>query len=210
MTNETSTNILGAQKWLMKGRVVIACNCEVGCPCNVNGRPTSGDCEGGWTWRIESGSYGETRLNGLHLGLYADWPAAIHEGNGVGIALIDEVADEGQRAALRALVTGEAGGPWGIFRKTLTTLHGPSYVRFKSEFADTPRLRAGDVVELATEYIRNPVTGATIHPRFVLPEGLVVKDAALVRSSRFTVKDEIAYDHSGRYAAFAFFEYFGQ
>ena len=66
-----------------------------------------------------------------------------------------------------------------------------------------------DVLELETEYITNPVTGATIHPRVVLPEGLVVKDAALVRSARFLLNGKVAYDHSGNYAAFGFFEYFG-
>ncbi len=30
-----------------------------------------------------------------------------------------------------------------------------------------------------------------------------------MRSSRFAVKDKVAYDHSGRYAAFAFFGYAG-
>jgi len=196
-------------KWTAKGRVAIACNCEVGCPCNVNGQPTHGHCEGGWVWRIEAGAYGTTRLDDLHLGLFADWPAAIHEGNGVAVAYIDERADEAQRAALGALVLGEAGGPWGIFRKTFTTLHGPSFQAFESTFGDATRVRVGTVMDLETEYIPNPVTGATIHPRIVLPEGLVVKDAALVRSKRFRLKDMVAYDHSGNYAALGFFEYFG-
>jgi len=195
--------------WNVKGRIVIACSCEVGCPCNVNGRPTLGHCEGGWTWWIEAGKYGELDVSGLHLGLYADWPAAIHEGNGVATALVDERASDAQRGALGAMVVGDAGGPWAIFRKTFTALHGPAYVRYESDFADVPRVRAGDKVEVTTEYIKNPVTGATIHPRLVLPEGLLVKDAALVRSIRFSVKDKIAYEHSGRYAAFGFYEYYG-
>jgi len=195
--------------WNVKGRIVIACNCEVGCPCNVNGRPTLGHCEGGWTWWIEAGKYGELDVSGLHLGLYADWPAAIHEGNGVATALVDERASDAQRGALAGMVVGEAGGPWAIFRKTFTAVHGPAYVRYESDFADVPRVRAGDKVEVTTEYIKNPVTGATIHPRLVLPEGLLVKDAALVRSIKFSVKDKIAYEHSGRYAAFGFYEYYG-
>jgi len=198
-----------ALKWTAKGRVAIACNCEVGCPCNVNGQPTHGHCEGGWVWRIEAGTYGTTRLEGLHLGLFADWPAAIHEGNGVAIAYIDERADETQRAALRALVLGEAGGPWGVFRKTFTTLHGPSFQAFESDLGEGAQVRMGSILDLETEYIPNPVTGATIHPRIVLPEGLVVKDAALLRSKRFRLKDTVAYDHSGNYAALGFFEYFG-
>ena len=73
-----------------------------------------------------------------------------------------------------------------------------------------PRVRAGDALEIETEYIRNPVTKETIHPRLALPEGLVVKDAALVGSKRFVFNaDKVRYDHSGRYAAFGFFQYFG-
>jgi hypothetical protein len=43
-----------------------------------------------------------------------------------------------------------------------------------------------------------------------MPEGLLVKDIALVGSKRFKLNaDKVRYDHSGRYAAFGFFQYFG-
>jgi len=197
--------------WMMKGQVVISCNCDYGCPCNVNGRPTSGKCEGGWTWHVEQGSYGDLRLDGLNIGLYANWPAAIHEGNGIATCLVDERADEQQRTALRGLLEGTGGGPWAIFRKTFSELHGPRYVRYDVD-AEThlPRVRAEGALAVETEYIRNPVTKETIHPRVVLPEGLVVKEAALVGTKEFTVTDDhVNYDHSGRYGAFGFFQYFG-
>ena len=197
--------------WNMKGTLVIACNCDYGCPCNVNGRPTTGKCEGGWTWQLEQGIYGDVKLTGLCVGLYANWPAAIHEGNGVATTLIDERADTAQRDALRALVEGRSGGPWAIFRKTFTELHGPNFVPYKVDAEGRlPHVRAGDALEIETEYIRNPVTKETIHPRLALPEGLVVKDCALVASTRFKFNaDKVRYDHSGRYAAFGFFQYFG-
>ena len=197
--------------WMMKGQVVVSCNCDYGCPCNVNGRPSTGKCEGGWTWHIEQGADGDVRLDGLNIGLYCNWPAAIHEGNGVATYLIDERADEPQRAALRVLLEGNAGGPWGIFRRTFSQLHGPRYVRYEVD-GDTnlPRVLAADALAVDLEYIRNPVTGETIHPRVVLPEGLVVKEAALVGTKQFKVKDDhVSYDHSGRYGAFGFFQYFG-
>jgi hypothetical protein len=197
--------------WMMKGQVVISCNCDYGCPCNVNGRPSTGKCEGGWTWHIEQGSHGDLRLDGLNIGLYCNWPAAIHEGNGIGAYLIDEGAGEPQRAALRGLLEGTGGGPWGIFRKTLTELHGPRYVRYEvDEKTKLPRVMAADALEVELEYILNPVTKETIHPRIALPEGLVVKEAALVGTKHFTLKDDhVSYDHSGRYAAFGFYQYFG-
>ena len=200
-----------ALPWNMKGTLIIACNCDYGCPCNVNGRPTKGKCEGGWTWHLEQGVYGDVKLSGLSIGLYANWPAAIHEGNGVATTLIDERADAAQREALRSLVEGRSGGPWAIFRKTFTELGGPNYVAYEVDTENRlPRVRGGDALTIETEYIRNPVTKETIHPRLALPEGLLVKDMALVGSKRFTLSaDKVRYDHSGRYAAFGFFQYFG-
>ena len=198
-------------KWMMKGQVIVACNCDYGCPCNVNGRPSTGKCEGGWTWHIEQGSYGEVPLEGLNIGLYANWPAAIHEGNGVATYLIDARAGEAQREGLEVLLEGRGGGPWGIFRNTFRELHGPHYVHYEVD-AETklPRVHADDALVVDLEYILNPVTKETIHPRVVLPEGLVVKEAALVGTKKFTLTDEhVGYDHSGRYAAFGFFQYFG-
>jgi hypothetical protein len=177
----------------------------------VNGRPTTGKCEGGWTWQIEQGKYGEIKLDGLNVGLYANWPAAIHEGNGIATSLVDERADPQQREALSALVEGRAAGPWAIFRKTFKEVHGPHVVRYEVQTESRlPTVRGGDKLAIETEWIRNPVTKETTHPRLELPEGLLVKDLALVGSKRFKLDaGEVSYEHSGRYAAFGFFQYFG-
>ena len=82
-----------AESWRLNGKVLVACNCDWGCPCNFNARPTTGKCEGGWTWHIEEGSYGDIKLHGLSFSVYANWPGAIHEGNGVALLLIDARAD---------------------------------------------------------------------------------------------------------------------
>ena len=200
-----------APAWNMKGTLVIACNCDYGCPCNVNGRPTAGKCEGGWTWQLEQGIYGDVKLDGLCIGLYANWPAAIHEGNGVATTLIDDRANAAQREALQSLVEGRSAGPWAIFRKTFKELHGPDYVTYEVDSESRlPRVRAGETLTIETEYIRNPVTKETVHPRLAMPEGLLVKDIALVGSKLIKLSaDKVRYDHSGHYAAFGFFQYFG-
>jgi len=200
-----------ALKWMMKGQVVIACNCDYGCPCNVNGRPTTGKCEGGWTWSIEKGAFGDVALDGLAIGQYANWPAAIHEGNGVAVSFIDERANDSQREALATLLDGHAGGPWAIFRGTYRELHGPRFVRYTVDAATKlPKVAANGAVDVEMRYILNPVTGETIHPSLVLPEGLIVKEAQLTATARFNVKDEhVRFDHSGRYGASGFFQYFG-
>jgi hypothetical protein len=200
-----------ALKWMMKGQVVIACNCDYGCPCNVNVRPTTGKCEGGWTWSIEKGAFGDVALDGLAIGQYANWPAAIHEGDGVAVSFIDERANDSQREALATLLDGHAGGPWAIFRGTYRELHGPRFVRYAVDAATKlPKVVANGAVDVEMRYILNPVTGETIHPSLVLPEGLIVKEAQLTATARFSVKDEhVRFDHSGRYGASGFFQYFG-
>jgi hypothetical protein len=194
--------------WRLKGTVLVACNCDYGCPCNFNALPTYRECEGGWTWHVEDGSRDGVLLSGLTFALLCDWPGAIHEGNGEAMILIDERADERQRTAILGLLRGEAGGPWSILKNTFTTVHEPNFVPFQVEIADShSSVSAGDALELATQPIRNPVTQVEVHPRAVLPEGFIFKDGALLCSSVFKASGEVSYDHSGQYAAVGPFEY---
>lgn len=195
--------------WHLEGNVLIACNCDWGCPCNVNGRPTHGDCEGGWLWSIDSGSVDGVDLQGRAVGVFADWPGAIHEGGGRASAYIDDGADHDQAAALTRVVRGEIGGPWAIFINTYE-LDGPHSAAFAVDvdgFASTATVEG--VAELEMQPISNPVTGVEIHPELALPEGLITNRAGLAASKVFRVHGGVTYDHSGRYAAFGPFGYRG-
>lgn len=193
--------------WQLNGNVLIACNCDWGCPCNFNARPSRGHCQGGWIWVIGKGHVKDVRLDGLGLALFAAWPGAIHEGGGRAACYMDDRADGAQRAALASVVRGELGGPWGLFIKTYE-LAAPDFAHFDVNIADhASRATIGDVVELELQTIRNPVTQAEVHPEVVLPEGLVVKRGSLAASKVFRVRGGVHYDHSGQYAAFGPFEY---
>jgi hypothetical protein len=191
----------------IRGDVLIACNCDWGCPCNFNARPSRGFCQGGWIWMIESGRVDDVSLAGLGAAVFAKWPGAIHEGGGRATCYIDARADAAQRTALTRLVRGEAGGPWGIFIKTYD-LAPPVAAPFDAHLAQYgSRVTIGDAVRLELKTIRNPVTQAEAHPEVVLPQGLVVKRGSLAASAVFRVDDELGLDHSGQYAAFGRFEY---
>lgn len=193
--------------WHLNGTIVIACNCDYGCPCNFNARPSRGKCEGGWIWAIEDGQVQGVRVAGLGVAVYADWPGAIHEGGGRAVSYLDDRADDDQRDRLTRLVRGEFGGPWGIFINTYE-LTGPEPARIEVGFADyDTHVRIGSAVELELCKIRNPVTRAEVHPELILPEGLVVKRGRLAASKVFQVRDGVRYDHSGQYAAFGPFAY---
>jgi hypothetical protein len=193
--------------WKVSGEVLIACNCDWGCPCNFNARPSKGFCQGGWVWKIERGHVDDVDLGGLGVAVFANWPAAIHEGGGHATCYLDDRATAPQRAALSRLLRGELGGPWGIFIKTYQ-LGPPVAAPFDIQLAQhASRAKIGAGIELSLGTIRNPVTNAEVHPEVLLPEGLVVKRGAMAVSSVFRVTGDVAYDHSGQYAAFGRFEY---
>jgi hypothetical protein len=195
--------------WKLKGTVLIACNCDYGCPCNFNARPSRGKCEGGWTWHVERGSFDEVRLDELNFSVYANWPGAIHEGNGEAVILVDERATDRQREAIATLVAGNVGGPWGVLAWTWSTkVQGPLPVPFDLQLSGIgSRVKAGNVVELESTSIKNPVSGKDAHPRLILPEGLIVKEADLGCSKVFRIGEGVPMDHSGQYTAVGPFEY---
>jgi hypothetical protein len=194
----------------LKGTVLVSCNCDYGCPCNFNALPTAGKCEGHWTWHVEKGKADGVSLDGVNFSLCVNWPGAIHEGEGEGLLLVDESADDDQRQAVSRLVAGELGGPWGVLAWTWPTLHGPEAVPYEFELDGlNTRVKAGDKLELQMEPISNPVTGAEVTPGAVLPQGIVFKRADFGRSKTFRVNDGVAFEHPGKYTAIAPFEYSG-
>jgi hypothetical protein len=49
--------------------------------------------------QVDQGHFGEVELDGLHCAWLCAWPGPIHEGDGVCQLVVDERADERQRAA---------------------------------------------------------------------------------------------------------------
>jgi hypothetical protein len=87
-------------------------------------------------------------------------------------------------------------------------VHGPYTVGYDLTFDGVrSKLKCGDAVEVESGPIKNPVSGAEVHPGVVLPEGLIVKRADLGTTTRFRVSRGIEYDHSGQYMAVGAFEY---
>ena len=186
--------------WKLKGTVLVACNCDWGCPCNFNAPPTTGKCEGGWTWHVDKGAFGDVTLDGLNFSVYVNWPGAIHEGNGEGL---DSTSTRGptreQRSTIERLVGGTVGGPWEILGWTWPKVHGP-YVRAYEIVLDgvRTRLKAGNCLVIASTTIKNPVNGHEARPGIVLPEGLIVKSADLGSSETNRLTDDISFDHPGK------------
>jgi len=91
-------------RWKISGTMVQACNCDWGCPCEFNSRPTEGHCHGTWSWHVKEGHFGSTPLDGIHFAAACKWPGAIHEGNGECLPILDKRANESQIQALASLL----------------------------------------------------------------------------------------------------------
>jgi hypothetical protein len=195
--------------WAIQGPELSTCNCDWGCPCQFNARPTQGDCRAAVGMRIDRGHFGDVRLDGLHWVSLLAWPAAIHEGDGEVLAIVDERADERQRAAILKILAGEETEPgatiFNALAATLTTVHQPQFlpIEFEIDFAGrTGRFAVPGVVEARSEPIRNPITGAPHHARLVLAEGFEFAEAEFA-SSTTRASGLVTHDWTQRHAHLA-------
>jgi hypothetical protein len=104
------------------------------------------------------------------------------------------------------VLAGLVGGPWALFINT-HELSRPNFVPFDVSLAEhASRFTIGEAARLEMEPIRNPVSGAEVHPSVRQPEGIVFNEGCYATSRVFTVSGGPDYDHSGRnteYAPFA-------
>jgi hypothetical protein len=147
-----------ATDWYMEGPYLKNCNCDPGCPCDFNQYPTHGHCEGMAGMRIDKGNFGDVNLDGLAWGAVYHWPGALHEGNGDIQPLIDERADESQRAALLQILSGQNGGTFfEVLAFVAPNVKEPLYLPIEFEVdleKRTAKANYGDVLETESDTLR--------------------------------------------------------
>lgn len=192
-------------QWKIKGTWVEACNCDYGCPCNYSGFPTKGYCEGTVGFRIEKGTHGKTKLDGLVVVGAVQWPGAIHEGNGKMAVFIEERATQEQRDALVRILTGQDGGmPFEVLAATVTDIKGPFFAPISFEEKGTRTKISTTGIEVQLETFTNPVTGEENEVHTVIPGGFIWKDGLVCKTARNIAKaDGVEYDWTGQNAYFA-------
>ncbi len=189
--------------WSMKGPEFMNCNCDYGCPCQFNSPPTDGTCQAITGMTIDEGHFGDVRLDGLSWIIVLAWPNPIHEGNGTMQAIIDERADDDQRAALIEILHGRETEPGAtmlqVFATTMTKVHDPVFlpIEFECDIEErTASARVPGMIESKIEPIRNPVTGEPHRARINLPHGFEYTTAEIA-SATFQAHGEIEHDYVG-------------
>lgn len=212
-TTTTTTTTSQIPNWNMKADYVETCNCEYGCPCNFNGFPTYGNCQAIILFHIRSGSYGNTKLDGLDFIIAESWPKAIHEGNGTALLLITNKANEEQRKALIQIVSGQAkgDGPFPLFAGTFSRFLDPQFVDINAKIdGRKSSFSVPGIVNVEVESFINPVTGEEQDTKVQIPKGFIWKlaDAAKSKIMRITYP-QMNFDHSGKNAFYSVIEYEG-
>jgi len=198
-------------EWHIAGTYLEACNCDVICPCRridgqAGGRSTYGVCEGALSWAIERGHGGEADLAGLAAVLACHYDDDEPGSPWDFFLYLDERADERQRAALEAILTGAWGGealvhfPWawkpsrplGVRAVPIEVEHNAHRRWFRA--GEYVSVRVGDAVEDPAP-VTCVIPGHDRSGREHQAELLRVDDAPL------------AYELSGRCAYQSTFEY---
>jgi hypothetical protein len=195
--------------WEIRGRELVNCNCAYGCPCQFNALPTHGFCEAVGAFAVDEGYYGDVRLDGLVVAIAVTWPGPIHEGKGRCQPIVDAKADIRQREALLRIISGQDTDPFAtffaVFATTFEQVLEPIFAAIEFDVdvdARKGRVRAGDVLEIRGEPIKNPVTGAEHRARIDLPAGFEY-EVAEVGSATGRATGAIAIDLTDSYAQFA-------
>jgi len=194
--------------WYIEGISFGNCNCDYGCPCQFESRPTHGACRGFETFRVERGHFGNTRLNGLQAALVYSGPGPVFEGKGTMQAIIDERADAAQRQALVKVLHGEeteeAATHWWVFHAMSDTVHPPLFkpIQFSIDIeARTANVSIPGVLTATGRPIKSPATGQDHRVRIDIPNGIEFELAEIGSASTQT-QGAISFEVKDSYGQF--------
>ncbi len=195
--------------WQIEAREFANCNCDVGCPCQFNALPTHGDCAAFVGLEIDKGHFGDVKLDGLRAVGIMKWPGPIHFGKGEAFLVVDERANEAQRNAILAILTGAETAPgatvFSVFASTLEKAYDPAFKKIDIEIdidGRRGRVAVDGIIEATGEPIRNPVTGAEHRARIDIVNGFEYEIAEVAQGSA-KISGPIAITLTASHAHFA-------
>ena len=187
-----------ASQWLFKSETYDNCNCAVNCGCQFNLPSTHGYCQSAFVGNIVEGHFNDTPLAGLNWAALYKWPGEIAEGNGKRQIILDLRADEVQRVALEAIISGEASKPlsnlFSVFASTCTQFCETLFLPIRLEA--NPELRTATVaipgiMRSSGKPIMNEFTGEPFHVALARPSGSFEFTYAEVGLGKTTVTGEM-------------------
>lgn len=152
----------GSDPWWVKGLLYENCNCQLLCPAHISFKQLcQGErCLGFWGVHVREGRFGPLVLAPQNAVVLYESPPSMHSGGWTVEIYLDQVVDEAQRRALERILTGEAGGPWGILARYVATRLETRIAPI--QFADDvarKTLRLEGVLEAVIDSVQSKKTG---------------------------------------------------
>jgi len=164
--------------WKISGTYVATCNCELLCPCPVDGKPTGpkNECHGAAVFHIAKGQSDGVDLSGVDVGLYNLFPSNLSAGNWKMGVVLDESASDEQAKQIEQIFSGQAGGPFAEFMPLIGEFLGMERAPIKFTGGKKPSATIGKWSDFTVE----PITG---------PDGgtVTIKDAPFAFAPEYTV-----------------------
>jgi hypothetical protein len=113
--------------WSIQGEYMEACSCTFLCPCitkNATTPATEDFCKVAMTYAIQSGHFGETRLDGVTFVVVAQSKAIMTAGEWIMGIIVDSAASPAQVNAIAQIGGGKAGGPLAGFAPLISDFRG--------------------------------------------------------------------------------------
>jgi hypothetical protein len=127
---------------------------------------------------IDEGNFNGTALNGLNYACIFAFPGEIAEGNGRQLIVVDERADEDQRAALQKILSGQAGeagsNHFSVFSSMCSELLATEYLPIEIEVdiaARSASLKVPGLIESVGKPAINVFNGDLLHIAIARPSG---------------------------------------
>jgi hypothetical protein len=179
------------------------------CPCQFEGLPTEGGCEGFEVLHIEKGHFGDVDLTGLRCALTYRWPGPVFEGNGEMQAIIDERANPAQREALKTVLHGgeteEAATHWWVYHAMCSKVHETLFrpIEFELDIEGrTARASIPGILESTGSPITAPHGGGEHRVRIDIPGGIEFELAEIGTGATKSAGGAIDLDLNGSYGQF--------
>jgi hypothetical protein len=152
--------------WQLRGEYFENCNCDILCPCitsSMQGPADNDRCLVPLILHIGEGNSDEVRLDDLNVVMVVDAPAVMADGGWRVALYIDERAEDSQREALGAVLSGAQGGPPEMLAGFIGEQLGVKFVpiAFTSD-GDRKRVEVPDIMEFEVEGLHAPDTSAVM------------------------------------------------
>jgi hypothetical protein len=196
-------------QWEFKSETYDNCSCALNCGCQFNLPSTHGYCQTAYLGNVIAGHFNETPLAGLKWAGLWKWPGEIAAGNGTRLIVIDERANEAQRVALDAIVSGEACAPLSnvfsvygsLCEHFLDTLFLP--IDLETNFGNrTATAKIPGVLTSRASPLINEFSGQPFHVALARPSGSIEFTYADLALGTTAVSGEMDMTFSDSFAMF--------